>query len=165
MFRCFLSHKLQQIKQVVDGILKSIFKFHALLRLGHWEEDESGQFIHTEYESIIKTYLPFKEFTQFLNKGKHYYCLLYPCVISKVSWTNSWLYFQGPNCKILFFIPAKFNIDSKFHTNIFGYIWNMNTTYAVVSNLMLLSKIAKGSVILLTHIAFGITTLTFKRSL
>lgn len=67
--RCFLSHKVQQIKQVVDGILRSIYKFHALLRLGHWERGDSGEFIHTEFDTITKAYLPFKEFTQFLNKG------------------------------------------------------------------------------------------------
>lgn len=78
--RCFLSHKLQQIKQVVDGILKSIYKFHALLRMGHWEQNEQGEFMHTEYDSIIKAYLPFKEFTQFLNKGRWKLTLLLPTV-------------------------------------------------------------------------------------
>lgn len=61
---------MQQIKQVVDGILKSIYKFHALLSLGHWERNENGGFTHTEYEAIKKVYVPFREFTQFLNKGK-----------------------------------------------------------------------------------------------
>ena len=45
--------------------------------MGHWQEDESGVYVHTEFESIIKAYLPFKEFTQFLNKGKRYLYILY----------------------------------------------------------------------------------------
>ena len=164
MFRCFLSHKLQQIKQVVDGILKSIFKFHALLRLGHWEEDESGQFVHTEYDAIIKTYLPFKEFTQFLNKGKHVIIMriiLYTCVISQMSWTDSWLYFQGPNCKKLFFYPAKLHIDNKSYTNIFGYTvleYEYHICFSEQSSVVLRLWRAE-------HIASDKNALTLKKSL
>ena len=108
MLRCFLSHKLQQIKQVVDGILKSIFKFHALLRLGHWEEDENGQFIHTEYDAIIKTYLPFKEFTQFLNKGKHLIIMSIIHLCYKPGELNRFLaILSGPKFQETLFLPSQ----------------------------------------------------------
>lgn len=37
--------------------------------MGHWYTDESGDLVHSEYSAIEKVYLPFKEFTRFLNKG------------------------------------------------------------------------------------------------